>query len=181
MATDSDNQYAPPKSVVADVGADEGSNRASRLARLGAACIDGLIWMIGFIPTYFIFITSIAKSAMQKPATNALQIWWQFAQTGAWFYVGVLWSLLILAVNLYLMYTYGQSIGKRLVGIKMVRPDGTRASLLRLFLVRYVANTAITMVPGAGGLYSLVDILMIFGKERRCVHDYLADTIVIDA
>ena len=29
-------------------------------------------------------------------------------------------------------------------------------------------------------LFVLVDILFIFGKERRCVHDYIAGTKVID-
>jgi hypothetical protein len=30
-------------------------------------------------------------------------------------------------------------------------------------------------------LYGLVDVLLIFGEARQCVHDKLADTIVIKA
>jgi uncharacterized RDD family membrane protein YckC len=30
-------------------------------------------------------------------------------------------------------------------------------------------------------LYTLTDILLIFGEERRCIHDYLAGTKVVEA
>ena len=32
-----------------------------------------------------------------------------------------------------------------------------------------------------GNLISLVDILLIFRSSRQCLHDQLADTIVVDA
>ena len=37
------------------------------------------------------------------------------------------------------------------------------------------------VVPFIGGFYSIIDSLMIFGEQRRCIHDYIADTIVIRA
>jgi uncharacterized RDD family membrane protein YckC len=71
------------------------------------------------------------------------------------------------------------------VGIKVARKDGSRASLGRIFWLRNVVNTLVGMVllivPFVGGLYSLIDALMIFGEQRRCCHDYIADTIVIRA
>jgi uncharacterized RDD family membrane protein YckC len=36
------------------------------------------------------------------------------------------------------------------------------------------------MIPVVGRLINLVDPLLIFGKERRCLHDLIADTIVVD-
>jgi uncharacterized RDD family membrane protein YckC len=50
-----------------------------------------------------------------------------------------------------------------------------------VFLLRYVFNTFLTLIPVAGSLYSLVDCLMIFSESRRTVHDRIADTIVIKA
>lgn len=43
------------------------------------------------------------------------------------------------------------------------------------------ARLSATLVDSAivFGLFVLVDTLMIFGEERRCVHDYMADTIVV--
>jgi uncharacterized RDD family membrane protein YckC len=35
-------------------------------------------------------------------------------------------------------------------------------------------------IPYVGWLVSLVDPLLIFGKDRRCLHDLIADTIVVD-
>jgi uncharacterized RDD family membrane protein YckC len=71
----------------------------------------------------------------------------------------------------------GQSIGKKMLGIKVVRSDGSRASLGRIFWLRNAVNTVLAFVP----LYGLVDILLIFGEARQCVHDKIADTIVIKA
>jgi uncharacterized RDD family membrane protein YckC len=71
----------------------------------------------------------------------------------------------------------GQSIGKKLLGIKVVRSDGSKASLGRIFLLRNVVNTLLGIIP----LYGLVDALLIFGEARQCVHDKIADTIVIKA
>ena len=44
-------------------------------------------------------------------------------------------------------------------------------------------GAADTGVAGSslGGLVSLVDSLMIFGSDRRCLHDQIADTIVVNA
>ena len=49
MAGNLGNQYAPPKSAVADV-ADEDTQLASRVARLVAVTLDGLLGFIAFIP-----------------------------------------------------------------------------------------------------------------------------------
>jgi len=38
----------------------------------------------------------------------------------------------------------------------------------------------VSQVPQVGGLIGLVDILFIFGKERRCLHDLLAGTRVVN-
>ena len=35
-------------------------------------------------------------------------------------------------------------------------------------------------IPLVGPFLSLADALSIFGSQTRCIHDYMADTIVID-
>ena len=69
----------------------------------------------------------------------------------------------------------GQSIAKKLLGIKVVRTDGSAASLGRIFWLRNVVNAVISIVP----LYSLIDGLFIFGESRQCLHDKIAGTIVL--
>ena len=38
-----------------------------------------------------------------------------------------------------------------------------------------------TFVPIVGAFYALVDCLLIFRESRRCLHDNIADTIVVTA
>jgi uncharacterized RDD family membrane protein YckC len=39
----------------------------------------------------------------------------------------------------------------------------------------------ISAIPKVGRFFGLIDALAIFTPERRCIHDYIADTIVVDA
>jgi uncharacterized RDD family membrane protein YckC len=177
MATESSNLYAPPKSAVKDVGGDEAVEPASRPARLAAVMLDGLLGFIWFTPAYIANFATLA----QQGRGNPMAVWINLAKTGGWFYVGVLGALVVLAIDLTLLARNGQTIGKRLLGIKVVRVDGSPVSLYRVFFLRYVCNTILTLVPLFGSLYSVVDSLMIFSESRRTVHDRIADTIVINA
>jgi len=58
-----------------------------------------------------------------------------------------------------------------------VHSDGSRASLGRIIVLRNVLNSLLGIIP----LYGFVDALLIFGDKRQCVHDKIADTIVIKA
>jgi uncharacterized RDD family membrane protein YckC len=82
-------------------------------------------------------------------------------------------------ITAWLIATNGQSIGKRLVGIKIVRTDGSRASFARIFLLRNVVNSLPLLLPYVGLLYLLIDPLLIYQESRQCLHDKIADTIVV--
>jgi uncharacterized RDD family membrane protein YckC len=90
--------------------------------------------------------------------------------------VGMVGSMGMLCYQLYLLLTVGQSLGKRMMGIQVVRTDGSPIDIGRLILLR-------NLVPGfinlsTCGLFGLVDALIIFTAERRCLHDHIADTKV---
>jgi uncharacterized RDD family membrane protein YckC len=177
MATESSNLYAPPKSAVKDVGGEEAVELASRVARLAAVMLDGLLGFIWFAPAYITNFATIVQQARGNPA----MLWINLARTGGWFYLGLLGALIVLAIDLILLARNGQTIGKKLLGVKVVRVDGSPVSLFRVFFLRYVCNTLLTLIPLFGSLYSLVDSLMIFSESRRTVHDRIADTVVIKA
>jgi uncharacterized RDD family membrane protein YckC len=63
----------------------------------------------------------------------------------------------------------------------VVRRDGSRASLGRIFWLRNFVNGIPGAIPVIGYVYFLVDSLFIFGARRRCIHDLIAGTIVINA
>ena len=184
MVTPPNNSYAPPKSDVADVATtDADSQKATRGSRFGASFIDGLILTIPFIPSYFIAITSVMSHARMAGAgkMNPIALWAALFAAGGWFYVGLLATICTAIITTVLVQRNGQTIGKKWVGIKVVRTDGSRATLGRIFGLRYLANTVLAMIPFFGSLYILVDSLFIFGEAKRCCHDYIADTIVVRA
>ena len=68
-------------------------------------------------------------------------------------------------------------MAKRMLEIRVVRSDGSQASLGRIFWLRNVVNCLLGIIP----LYSIIDLLFIFGERRQCIHDLIADTIVVKA
>jgi len=90
----------------------------------------------------------------------------------------------VLAVQIYqwvLLSNQGQTMGKKLAKIKVVDyDDGSVRGFWRLVGVRIWLVQLIGAIPIVGGLFALADIRMIFGEERRCLHDRIANTQVID-
>ena len=81
----------------------------------------------------------------------------------------------------------GQTVGKLLVGSRIVRGDGAAPGLVHGVLLREWFQALSLMFGGSDaartflGLGSLVDVVFIFGAGRRCLHDRIADTYVVDA
>jgi uncharacterized RDD family membrane protein YckC len=87
-------------------------------------------------------------------------------------------TLVIMVLQLYWVTTLGQTIGKRLVGVKIVKKDSlANGGFVTNVLLRGVVTGLLNLVP----LYFLVDSLFIFREDRRCIHDYIAGTCVIKA
>ena len=75
----------------------------------------------------------------------------------------------------------GQTVGKKLLKIKIVRSDGTAADFQRIVVFRLLPVYLVQLVPVIGGFIGLLDVLFIFRSSRQCIHDQIADTIVINA
>ncbi len=91
-------------------------------------------------------------------------------------------SLALVAYQCYLLGVRGQTIGKRIVGIRVVRhEDGSPAGFVNAALLRGIVNGIFCLLPGVGVAYYLVDMLFIFSKDERCLHDRLAGTKVVAA
>lgn len=96
--------------------------------------------------------------------------------------IGLVLLLSLAACNLYLLATRGQTIGKKLQRIRIVALEGDHhPGLFRVFWLRSFLNGLIGSIPLFGPIpvYSLIDVLCIFGRERRCIHDHLAQTRVV--
>jgi len=171
---------------------NEPGSLADRGARLLAATFDELIVLGLSLPMLFQAVPKLAAAlsvAIEGGAAHGGIDPESLLDTGALIHA-MLWgpgTLITLVatfiwcvITAWLVATNGQSIGKRLVGIKVVRTDGSRASFARIFLLRNVVNGLPNFLPYLGWLYQLViDPVFIFQDSRRCLHDMIADTIVV--
>jgi uncharacterized RDD family membrane protein YckC len=72
----------------------------------------------------------------------------------------------------------GQTLGKRFVGIRIVMKDTLEnGGFVVNVLKRGFLNGLLSLIPG----YFLVDSLFVFRDDRRCIHDMIAGTVVIQA
>lgn len=86
---------------------------------------------------------------------------------------------LLLIYNLRLLAESGQSLGKKWMGIRIVRSNGEKAALSQILIMRYLPIQLISAIPILGPIVGMIDLLMIFGDEQRCLHDRIADTLVV--
>jgi uncharacterized RDD family membrane protein YckC len=181
METQPNNNYAPPKSAVADLAADpDDPEKASRASRFFATLVDLVLINLPFVPSFVVAAPAILALARQRQLTLVGGLT-ELYRAGAVFFGGLLVYAVLLAIIAMLVHKNGQSIGKKWLRIKDVRTDGSRASFSRIFWLRWFVNSLLTRIPLIGGIYALVDVLMIFGPAQRCCHDYIADTIVVRA
>ncbi len=151
------NPYAAPKAAVDDVE-PAAFELATRWQRLQAAILDGIVIWIGIL---------VATLVAREDAT--------MLGVSAWIGLAA-----VAAINLWMVHRYRASIGKKALKIRMVRADGSEAELWRLIFLRWLPQWIVNVVPIVN-ILSLVDVLFIFGKEQRCVHDYIGGTIVVKA
>ena len=94
---------------------------------------------------------------------------------------GSIWFLIIfMAINSYLLLTKGQTVGKWMLGIRIVdAASNGAATAVKLLGLRYVLVLLVMAIPIIGQLLGLIDVLFIFRSDRRCVHDLIAGTKVV--
>lgn len=164
-----DDRFAPPQAHVEDVQPPGNALAlASRGRRFGAACID--------VALSLVLLGLISRLTPWNPFQAPTGGFWfapQFGNSLGGFVVFVV-------LNGYLLLTRGQTIGKWLLKIRIGRPDGSLASPTRM-LLRYGVGSAVNILPALGQIFGLLDALLIFRTSRRCLHDDIADTVVLQA
>ncbi|MFI5347568.1 MAG: RDD family protein [Elusimicrobiota bacterium] len=83
-------------------------------------------------------------------------------------------------VQFWLLSRRGQTLGKLIMGIRIVRTtDLKNGGFVKNVLERVAVGVLIGMIPRVGPFYALADILFIFRRDRRCLHDLIAGTRVV--
>ena len=142
---------------VSRLGADT-IGLAGRGARLVASLLDGLV--LAVVP---------AIAVLADGSTNA--------PSGAGVAVAVLW---VVTASLYQMVRVaqtGQTFGKEWIGIKIVSLDDAPVTFGSAVLLRgVVCQGLLGIIP----FYGLLDAMFIFRGDRRCIHDLVAGTKVVE-
>lgn len=171
---DEQNPYGTPEATLYRAVPPPFPNQlelASPWVRLAAAILDGLIALAINLP--LMIVGGFLKASFEA-GLRGQQV--PFSLTLMWTGVGL---LVFLVVQTYPLHRWGQTWGKRLAGVQIVRMDGSQADLGQILLKRYLPIWVVGLVPYLGGLLMLVDSLFIFREDRRCVHDLIAGTQVI--
>lgn len=167
---------------------------APRTVRLAAVCVDTLVmvpvllvWALAAGSSLGLSFGAFAGWAQQRPWLS--QAGTVLAGTVAWVVFAAA-SVVVGCLVLYqwsLLSTRGQTIGKRLLGIRIVDLEGKPAGFVSALLLRswvfygvvsFVVSISSVVIPLAGFFVWMLDYLPLLGEDRRCVHDYLAGTQV---
>lgn len=160
---ETENPYQSPRSETYTETARRSGDDvlASRGTRFVGAILDGLIYFGAAIPGG---VLMLAFPDDPEP----------FILGGVAIFVGV---LAISVVNWIMITNSGQSIAKRMLSMRIVgASDGQLPGFMRGVVIR---NWLRNFINHLCSLFSIVDALWIFGEEKRCLHDLMADTIVV--
>ncbi|GGK65951.1 hypothetical protein Sme01_23700 [Sphaerisporangium melleum] len=162
---------------------------AARRHRLGAFLIDSVILVVAGAAVRTALNSPVGDTSAESAGVaygpdaeydSILQTFWSNPYAG-----NPYWYLDLTLIVLWVLYfwlshaLWGQTVGKRLCRLKVVAADGGRLTAGRAG-VRALIYAGATAVPYVGVMVGLVDALWIFAPRKRCLHDVLAGSIVID-
>ena len=152
---------------------------ASRTKRLIASIIDVIILIIIFkVGYHYSNVTGLKNIPTTNPFSFEMLRYCCIMQ------------MIFFFINLKFLF-HGQTIGKKIMHIRVVTMSNDTPSITRLFVVRYLSIGVIFSLISFINLRYLhisildyvffADPIFIFGHSKRCIHDYLARTKVINA
>ena len=143
---------------------------ASRWKRLWGALLDGFIGLTLMAPLIMVFgmwrteDAQISLISKQRIMANLLG-----------------WGV-FLVLNIYLLKNHGQTVGKKIVGTRIVsKEDGQIMTLGHILFYRYLLMSIMAYIPILYKYFPIVDVLFIFRKDKRCIHDIVAGTVVVNS
>lgn len=159
-----DNPYRPPQSEIG-VAERVHTRLATRNERLAAAWIDGLVFVGGAL--LGLYFTGMHREQIDGLLSNPFLV--MFAS-------GACASI---ALSLRPLRSHGQTFAQQIAGIKVVKTDGSKPTLGCVLGKRIVLFWVVLLIPVFGLAIWLLDKFLIFAPPCKCLHDYVADTIVL--
>lgn len=164
---DEHNPYAAPEAEI-ESGDDADSRLATRWQRFRAAFGDTMFVVIAMR----VVLPVLGINGNTSPGASS-----------------VTYLITFFMLQSYFLITNGQTLGKKITGIKIVDSDGNLPSFKQI-LLRYSPMILINSLAGllttasigalaALNILAMADNLLIFRASRKCFHDDLAGTQVI--
>ncbi len=145
---------------------------ASRVKRLLGVVIDNVAMLLGFIPGFMLIIAGTMFVGPQGNEELALSL--MLGGVGLTF-LGI---VVAVCIQIYLLAVSSQTIGKYLLKMQIIDyQTHQRSSFVQCFLLRSVVGM---FLLGQVPFYSLIDACFIFREDYRCIHDLIANSIVVD-
>ena len=152
-----------------------GYPNASTMARIGAFVGDTLLSITSLFFGFVICMWMSKQGWIENPLKQIQsrnEFNWQLNLLVCmpfWILQIVQWGLLA---------SRGQSIGKFILGIRVVSVSGQVSGFLQAVLVRsWICNLLSYIVP----LFTLINCILLFSDSKRCLHDYISGTRVVSS
>lgn len=155
--------YSSPEAIgIAPVRVSRHDTSASCGSRFASFLLDAALVMLVLLP----LILSITVFEPRSKGADST------------FFISFFGIIALGTYQMVLLSRTGQTLGKKALNIRIVRSiDGGNPGFRRAVGLRFLVNVLMWMVP----IYALLDVLYIFSKEQRCLHDLLAGTKVVEA
>lgn len=165
------NPYAPPQADLTPEFGPTSQVLASPWIRLVSQIVDGLIAAVVILPLQYVsgYFGRMTEAAQAGSAITLEPFLW--VPVNVLIMVAINWTFLL----------NGQTIGKKIMKLRIVRKDGSPIDRTRIITHRMLPVWIASVIPFIGSLAVLVDSLCIFRAGRNTLHDDIADTKVIQA
>ncbi len=169
---------APPAMGAAIVG---GRLYAGFWIRVLARIIDGFVLLI---PSFTVFLLVVGASFFQSLFAGDFGV---LSAGGPMFIVaGLINAIMYAAYEAFTTSTYGGTLGKRALSLRVILPDGGMLNLQQA-LIRHliyaggsILGALVPMASFLNGLWMLVDnVSCAFDPQKRTLHDRIANTFVV--
>lgn len=174
---------------------------ASPMKRIGAALLNSMFGLIAYIP---LIVSMLNGEGGYLDRVRGLEEGRLPEFNPTWLMIGFAVLAAYCLVQLYFMSRDGQSLGKKILGIRVLKTDGTNPGFfgtvfmregVYYFLLGLVAGIAAYMVQAVTGNAQIFEwvsnllqlaayavcVVMLFQvkNDRRTLQDYLAKTVVV--
>lgn len=156
---------------------------APRFSRFLAVALDSIIMLLCIVVVFSIMGVALGSSLILFIASFFIPFIGFFIRmvTGAIYFTAWFTAYAVyVAINGYFLYTSGQTIGKKVMGVYISGMDTKKAPIINIVLLRMIGMQVIKALPFVGGIIGLLDICFIARQDRRTLHDLLAGTVVLN-